>query len=137
VPYTHINANARLGLELQDNTFAPNTGDPNPPASALGPGLAESGYTAGNKHRLPQYRWRKFFSLNSARHRIPFTDVNTRIYLWARPVVASSLNQNTWVNVTARTGGFERFHPDRARPSVVPQDWLKQNAGAEVSYRFC
>ena len=131
VPYTHINANARLGLELQDNTFAPNTGDPNPPASALGPGLLNPVTLQGTSTDSPNMMAEVYqLKLSAASH--PFTDVNTRIYygLDGRSV---SLNQNM-VNVGGTGGSSDSTLTGTA--FVVPQDWLKQNAGAEVSYRF-
>ena len=43
IPLTRVNLNARVGLEMQNDTFAPNTADPNPAGlpglSGLTPGL--------------------------------------------------------------------------------------------------
>ena len=48
VPLTHINANARVGLEVQNNQFAPNTADPTPSGAGLN--------TLNSRARAPRHR---------------------------------------------------------------------------------
>lgn len=131
IPYTHVNANARLGLEIQDNTFAPNTADPNVPTSALGRGLLNPATLQGTTTNSPNMMAEIYqLKLSAASHPLP--DVNTRVFygLDGRSV---SLNQDQ-VNVGGTGGSSDSTLTGTA--FVVPQDWLKQNAGAEASWRF-
>jgi hypothetical protein len=130
VPLTHINVNARVGLELQNDTFAPNTADPSPNGA---PGFASlnpvtlQGTSANSPDMMAQVYQLK---ISAASH--PYADVNTRVYygLDGRSV---SLNQYQ-VN-TGGTGGSSDSNL-AGLAFVVPQDWLKQNVGGEVAYRF-
>ncbi len=130
VPLTHINMNARLGLELQNDTFAPNTADPNPIGapgfSSLNP-VTLQGTTSNSPEMMAEV-----YQLKISAASRPFTNINTRIYygLDGRSV---SLNQYQ-VN-TDGTGGASDSNLS-GLAFVVPQDWLKQNAGGEVDYHF-
>ena len=130
VPLTRINVNARIGLELQDNQFAPNTADPNPSGAAgfssLNPTTLEGTSTTSPGMMAEIYQ----LKISAASH--PFTDVNTRVYygLDGRDV---SLNQYQ-VNVGGTGGSSDSSLAGTA--FVVPQDWFKQNAGVEMGYRF-
>jgi MtrB/PioB family decaheme-associated outer membrane protein len=130
IPYTHINANARIGLELQDNQFAPNTADPTVPSSAMGFGLLNSNLqgTSANSPEMAAEIYQ--LKLSAASHPLP--NVDTRIYygLDGRDV---SLNQYK-VNVGGTGGSSDSALTGTA--FVVPQDWFKQNAGIEGGYRF-
>ena len=131
VPLTHINVNGRLGLEVQNNTFAPNTADPNVPASAIGPGLLSPGSLVGTTASSPEMMAEIYqFKLSAASR--PFKNVNTRVFygLDGRGV---TLNQNM-VNTSGTGGGSDSVLSGVA--FVVPQVWLKQNTGAEVGYRI-
>jgi hypothetical protein len=130
VPATRINLNVRVGLEKQDDTFAPNTADPNPPASAYGVGLlnpSNQGTTANSLNAIATVYQVKL----SASSR-PLSDVDTRVYygLDARDV---TMNQYK-VNVGGTGGSSDSSLVGTAY--VIPQDWFKQNAGAEVGYRI-
>ena len=120
---------------MQDDTFAPNTADPNPSSSAgVLPGLSGlngqlQGTTANSLnvigYGLSGQGQREFESVRQCS--------TTRVYygIDGRSV---SLNQNK-VNVGG-TGGASTDSNASGVAFVVPQDWLKQNAGAEVGYRI-
>jgi hypothetical protein len=130
VPKTRLNLNARVGVELQNNTFAPNTADPNPAGATLtGLNSAMQGTSANSPDMMATVYQLK---LSAASH--PLTDVNTRLYygLDGRSV---SLNQSQ-VYVGGTGGSAADATPGGSPLTVVPQDWLKQNAGAEVGYRI-
>jgi hypothetical protein len=130
VPLTRINVNARVGLEVQNDEFAPNTADPNP-AGATGFGSLNPHTLEGTTTSSPDMMAEVYqLKLSAASH--PFTDVTTRIYygLDGRSV---SLNQYQ-VNTGGTGGSSDSSLAGLA--FVVPQDWLKQNTGAEVGYRF-
>jgi hypothetical protein len=130
VPLTHINVNARLGLEVQNNQFAPNTADPNPAGApgftSLNPTTLQGTTTNSPEMMAEVYQLR----LSAASH--PITDVDTRVFygLDGRSV---SLNQYR-VNVGGTGGSSDSTLNGLA--FVVPQDWFKQNLGGEVGYRF-
>jgi hypothetical protein len=130
IPLTRVNVNARFGLELQDNQFAPNTADPSPPASAFGAGLLNS-LGQGTSTASPSMMAEVYqLKISAASH--PLTDVTTRIYygLDGRDV---SLDQYK-VDVGGTGGSSDSTLSGTAY--VVPQEWFKQNAGVEVGYRF-
>ena len=129
VPNTRINLNLRLGLELQDDMFAPDTADPNPQGA---PGFSNlnsnlQGTSANSLDARAKIIQGKL-SLYS--RPIPNMDVNA-YYGYDRRLV--SLNQ--YQVFTGTTGGsgdttFTGFS------FVVPQEWLKQNAGVDMGYRL-
>jgi hypothetical protein len=130
VPYTHINANARVGLELQDSTFAPNTADPNP-SGAAGFGSLNPVTLQGTSTNSPNMMAEVYqLKLSAASH--PFADVNTRVYYG---LDGRSVSLNQYAVNTSGTGGSSDSNL-AGMSFVVPQDWLKQNAGFEVGYRF-
>jgi hypothetical protein len=130
VPLTRINLNARVGLELQDDQFAPNTADPNPSGAAgfssLNPATLQ-GTTANSPEMMAEIYQVK---VSATSHPLP--NVNTHVFygLDGRSV---SLNQYQ-VNVGGTGGSSDSNLSGLA--TVVPQDWLKENAGGEVGYRF-
>jgi MtrB/PioB family decaheme-associated outer membrane protein len=138
IPRTRINLNARVGVEKQDDNFAPNSADPNPtgaPALLAGGGINNLngtlvGTTADSLNAIATVYQVKVSATSN-----PFANTDTRVYygIDGRSV---SLNQSkVYVGGTggendtlaAGAGNFD---------FVVPQDWLKQNAGAEVGYRI-
>ncbi len=129
VPLTHINVNGRVGLELQNNTFAPNTADPAPSGAGLS---TLNSLGQGTSATSPDIM-ADIYQLRISAASRPLKNVDTRVYygLDGRSV---SLNQFR-VNVGG-TGGPDATLPgDWPQFFVVPQDWLKQNAGFEVGYR--
>jgi MtrB/PioB family decaheme-associated outer membrane protein len=132
IPNTRLNLNARVGVEKQDDTFAPNTADPNPGVLTALSGLNGQlqGTTANSLDAIATV-----YQLKVSAASDPFANLDTRVYygLDGRSV---SLNQSKVV--TGGTGGFSSDSSDTAAnyEFVVPQDWLKQNAGAEVGYRI-
>jgi hypothetical protein len=130
VPMTHINANLRLGLEIQDNMFAPNTADPNP-VGAPGYGTLNPITLQGTSASSPGMTAEVYqFKLSAASH--PLTDVNTRVYYGFD---GRSVSENQFLVQTGGTGGSSDSNL-AGTALVVPQDWFKQNAGFEVGYRF-
>lgn len=130
VPLTHINANARLGLEVQNNQFAPNTADPNPGSApgfnSLNPNTLQ-GTSASSPDMMAEICQLR---LSATSH--PLTDVDTNVFygLDGRSV---SLNQYQ-VNVGGTGGSSDSTLNGLA--FVVPQDWFKQNLGGEIGYRI-
>ncbi len=129
VPNTRINLNLRLGLETQDDMFAPDTADPNPQGA---PGFSNlnaalQGTTANSldaRAKVIQGNIR----LNS--QPAPNWDVNA-YYGYDRRLV--SLNQYQVFTGNTGGGGDTNF---TSSSFVVPQEWLKQNAGFDAGYRF-
>jgi len=125
VPKTRLNGNLRLGLEVQDDTFAPDTADPNPPIGNL-----NTAYQ-GTSHSSPDDIARVIQGRFSAdTHPFERVDANVFYGLDGRLV---TLNQNQVY--TGGTGGSS----DTSFTSsnfVVPQNWFKQNTGAELGYRL-
>lgn len=133
VPKTRLNLNARFGLELQDNTFAPNTADPNPPAGFFGPGLLNSnlqGTTASSPDMMADV-----YQIKASATSHPTTDIDTRVYYG---VDGRNVSLNQFAVNTGSEGGFgtDSSVTKSTLQFVVPQDWLKQNAGGEVAYRI-
>ncbi|HEX3994847.1 MAG TPA: MtrB/PioB family outer membrane beta-barrel protein, partial [Acetobacteraceae bacterium] len=133
VPLTHINVNGRVGLEVQNDTFAPNTADPSPSGAGLS---SLNSFGQGTSTTSPGIM-ADIYQLRLSAASRPLKNVDTRVYygLDGRSV---SLNQNavysgggggstTDAAAAAAIGGTQFF--------VVPQDWVKQNAGVEVGYR--
>jgi hypothetical protein len=131
IPATRVNLNLRAGVEKQDDTFPPNTADPNPTGAAGVSALNSllQGTTAPSPDIVATVYQVK---LSAASH--PFPNFDTRVYygLDARNV---SLNQNA-----VTTGGEGGLTADGSLNGgmffVVPQEWLKQDAGGEVGYRI-
>jgi hypothetical protein len=131
VPLTRINLNARVGVEKQDSTFPPNTADPglsNSFPAAVGLNSNLQGTTANSPDiTATVYQVKVSASSN------PFANFDTRVYygIDGRNV---SLNQYA----VHGSGSGSDATPGSATPYafVVPQDWLKQNAGAEAGYRI-
>ncbi|MGO9157890.1 MtrB/PioB family outer membrane beta-barrel protein, partial [Mycobacterium sp.] len=129
VPLTRINLNARVGVEKQDSTFPPNTADPGAnfgvaPFQNLN--SAGQGTTANSPDILATIYQVKISASSN-----PFANLDARAYygIDGRSV---SLNQYAVFG----SGSGSDSSPGSAAPVafVVPQDWLKQNAGAEVGY---
>jgi len=129
VPKTRINLNLRLGFEMQDDTFAPDTADPN---LAGTPGLANlnsmlQGTTANSLNATATVYQGK---ISADSHPIANTDARVYYGFDGRNV---SLDQ--YRVFTGSTGG-EGDATFTSASYVVPQNWLKQDAGGEVGYRI-
>jgi MtrB/PioB family decaheme-associated outer membrane protein len=129
IPRTRVNLNARVGLEMQDDTFAPNTADPNPTGAAGLPAL--NALLQGTSEDSLDAR-ATVYQIKASATSHPFANTDARIYYGVdgRDV---SLDQYK-VNVGGTGGSSDSSLSGLAY--VVPQDWLKQNAGAEVGYRI-
>jgi hypothetical protein len=140
IPKTRLNFNARVGLELQNDTFAPNTADSGGSnflgatkatnANLTGLNGSLQGTTASSPDMVAEVYQMKI----SASSR-PMKDVDTRVYYG---LDGRSVTQNQYAVYTGGTGGAAADTTPGGAPAIfsVPQDWLKQNAGAEVGYRF-
>jgi MtrB/PioB family decaheme-associated outer membrane protein len=127
VPKTRVNLNVRVGLEMQDDTFAPDTADPNLTGVASNLNGALQGTSANSLNAIARVFQGKV-SVDS--HPIANTDARVYYGFDGREV---TLNQ--YKVFTGGTGG-ETDTAFTAASYVVPQDWLKQNAGGEVGYRI-
>ena len=136
IPRTRINLNARVGVEKQDDNFAPNSADPNPtgaPALLAGGGINNLngtlvGTTADSLNAIATVYQVKVSATSN-----PFANTDTRVYYG---IAGRSVSVNQHAVFGSGTGSDSA--PGSAAPVafVVPQEWLKQNAGAEVGYRI-
>jgi len=133
IPKTRVNFNARVGLELQNDTYAPNTDDPTgrnlTGANLTGLNPALQGTNAGSPDMMATVYQVK---VSAASHPIEYVDTRVFYGLDGRSV---SLHQYQ-VNVGGTGGAAADTTPGGSLLTVVPQDWLKQNAGVEVGYRI-
>ncbi len=130
IPATRVNLNLRVGLEKQDDGFPPNTADPIPSQipGVSGVNAALQGTTAGSLDAIA-----KIYQLKLSADSHPFANAEGRIYygLDGRDV---SINQ--FKVTTGATGGGAADASLIGTQFAVPQNWFKQNAGGEFSYRF-
>jgi len=133
IPQTRINLNARVGVEKQDDTFPPNTADPGlTPSllSAAGLNSAGQGTTANSPDiTATVYQIR----LSASSHPILNTNIDAWYGIDGRDVSLNQYKVNTIGapgGETADTGLAPTFS------FVVPQDWLKQNAGIDAIYHL-
>jgi hypothetical protein len=133
IPKTRLNLNARVGLELQNDTFAPNTADPGGAnltgANLTGLNSALQGTTAGSPDMMATV-----YQVKASASSRPLPNVDTRFYYG---VDGRSVSLNQYNVFTGGTGGAAAdTTPGGATnfDTVVPQDWLKQNAGGDVGY---
>lgn len=126
---TRINFNLRGGLELQDDTFAPDSGDPN---LATAPGFSNLNSTLQGTSANSLNARAKIIQGRASvyTHPMPKMDA-TAYYGYDRRLV--SLNQ--YEVFTGNTGGAGDTN-FTSSSFVVPQEWLKQNAGFDVGYRI-
>lgn len=130
-PQTRVVFNGRVGVELQDSTFTPNSADP-----ALSS-------TLGN----PTYSW--FKNLNSMNQGTSATSPNARAYIYEGNIsltteLATHLTGRATYSIDGRDVHLNQYQvwiggtsPDAQANTavyVVPQSWVKQNAGAELDY---
>ncbi|HEY1932645.1 MAG TPA: MtrB/PioB family outer membrane beta-barrel protein [Acetobacteraceae bacterium] len=135
IPETRVNLNARVGVEQQNDAFAPNTADPSGAnltgASLTGLNPMLQG-TSGNSPDITATVYQVRLSANT--HPIPRTDFDLFYGIDGRSV---SLNQ--YKVITGGTGGSGADTTPGGATNfnfVVPQDWLKQDAGANATYRL-
>ncbi len=135
IPLTRINLNARVGVEKQDDTFAPNTADPSGAnligANLIGLNSALQGTTAGSPDITATVYQLK---VSAASH--PFANADTRVWYG---IDGRNVTLNQYKVFTGGTGGSAADTTPGGATNfafVVPQDWLKQNAGAELGYRI-
>lgn len=130
VPKTRINLNARVGVEKQDDNFAPNTADPNPSvASGYGSLQYLNGTLLGTTQSALDaiatiYQVRVSASSN------PFPKVDTNVYYG---IDGRDVSLNQYKVIGSGSGSDSSLS---GTYYVVPQEWFKQNAGAEVGYRL-
>ena len=129
VPRTRLNLNARVGVEKQDDLFAPNTASPNLTAGQLTAFGLNTGMLGTNGVSPDITATIYQLKLSASSNPLPRTDARVYYGLDGRNV---QLNQ-----YAVATGGHA---PDTigslTYSYVVPQNWFKQYAGAEVGYRI-
>lgn len=127
LPRTRLNLNARVGLEKQDDKFAPNTASPNLTGAQLTAFGLNSNYlgTTTTSPDITATVYQLKVSANS--HPLPSTNVRAYYGFDGRSV---SLDQ-----FAVATGGHA---PDTVGSLtysyVVPQNWFKQYLGGEAGY---
>ncbi|HUB16668.1 MAG TPA: OmpA family protein [Acetobacteraceae bacterium] len=133
IPDTRLNLNARVGVEKQDDTFPPNSADP-----GIGTFIGTTGFLhlnpmlQGTSEDSPDITATVYQVKVSANNQsIPRTDIDAFYGIDGRSV---SLNQ---YGVYGSGLGLDSA-PGSATPYafVVPQDWLKQSAGADLTYKL-
>jgi outer membrane protein OmpA-like peptidoglycan-associated protein len=130
IPLTRVNLNVRVGLEKQDNTFSPNTADPNLAGTpgATGLLLRQFGTTATSPDIIAEVYQVK---LTADSH--PFT--NAEVKAWYG-LDARNVSLNQFKVQTGATGGYSTDSNLNGFEFVVPQNWLKNNFGGEFSYHI-
>ena len=133
VPKTRLNFNARVGLELQNDSFAPNTADPRG-ANLTGANLSGlNGGLQGTTAGSPDMTATVYQVKVSATSR-PLPNVDTRVFYG---IEGRTVNLNQFQVFTGGLGGAQAdATPGTGAAFVVPQEWQKQKAGAEVGYRI-
>jgi len=133
VPDTRLNLNARVGVEKQDDDFPPNTADP-----GIGAFRGTTGFLnlnpmlQGTSEDSPDITATVYqVRVSANNHSIPSTDIDAFYSVDGRNV---SLNQYAVYG----SGTGSDSSPGSATPYafVVPQDWLKQAAGADLTYKL-
>jgi outer membrane protein OmpA-like peptidoglycan-associated protein len=134
IPLTRINLNARVGVEKQNDTFAPNTADPGAsglvgvtPFQNLNSAVQGTGPLNSPDITATVYQ----VKLSASTHPIPDIDINAHYGVDGR-----SVDVKNYAVYGSGTGSDSS--PGSAAPYafVVPQDWLKQNAGADLTYKL-
>ena len=138
LPNTKVNVNARYGVEMQNDAYPANTGDP-----ALVPGGPPGGLThltdfggvwLGTSAASPNIL-AQVYQGNVGVTSTPITNltVGAKYALDGRNV---SIDQSGAV-CTGSTGGFGAdTGPNSCVTYVVPQEWFKQKVTADVDYRI-
>lgn len=130
-PHTRVVFNGRVGMELQDETFTPNSADP-----SLSPTLGS-----------PTYSW--FKNLNSLNQGTSATSPDARAYVYQGNLsfsteLAEHLDGRITYSLDGRDVHINQYQvwiggtsPDAQANTavyVVPQNWLKQTGGVELDY---
>ncbi len=126
IPRTRLNLNARVGVERQDSAFPPNTADPDPSAASgysnLNP-VTLQGTTANS----PDIEAKVYEGTLSATA-TPLARSSLRLY-YGFDGRSVSLNQ-----YLVYTGGQTNDARLTGSGYVIPQNWVKQNAGFDFGY---
>jgi MtrB/PioB family decaheme-associated outer membrane protein len=133
VPLTHINVNGRVGIEVQDDTFAPNTADPSPSGAGLNTlNSLGQGTTAASPNMMADV-----YQLKVSASSRPIQNVDTRVYygLDGRDVTVNQYKVYAGGTGGGATDAAAAAAVGSTQFFVVPQNWLKQNVGFEVGYR--
>lgn len=129
IPKTRLNLNMRVGFELQNDTFAPDTADPNP-TGAAGLGNLNSSLQGTSASSLAGEATVVQGNVSAATHPTAKTDARVFYGFDGRHV-----DENQYQVYTGGVGGSSDSSLNGVF-YVVPQTWLKQNAGAEAGYRL-
>lgn len=125
IPDTRVNLNGRFGVEMQDSAFSPNTADPYPSTAS---GFSDmNAAVEGTSALSPDIRAR-VYELKVSASSSPVSNVSLRAYygLDGRHV---SLNQF----MVFSGGGLSDARLTGVN-YVIPQDWVKQDAGLNLGY---
>ncbi len=127
LPSTRINVNGRFGLEMQDDTFPANTGDPGITSSSLG-GHLNSLLQGTNGNSLNATATVYQGNMTVSSHLLTDLDAHISAGFEGRNV---SLNQ-----YKVYYGGSSADGNQSTAVYVVPQEWLKEKTAADLSYRI-
>lgn len=129
IPKTRLNLNLRVGIEAQNNELPPNTLDTTIPAGSTLTGLNSTlGQAAMQAPDLVATIIQAKLSATSN----PWEGVNTRIFYGFDE---RSVNHYALTSYVGATGGLASdTTPGGSLMTSVPQDWTKENMGAEAGY---
>lgn len=140
IPKTRLNFNARVGIEKQNDNFAPNSADPGG-ANLTGANVSAANLVGLNSSLVQSGMpspdlMATVYQIKVSANSNPFPNIDTRIFY---DIDARNMNKSSIpVYVGGGGGSSADTTPGGASSSslltAVPQDWLKENAGAEVGY---
>lgn len=134
VPATRLNLNARMGVEKQNDDFAPNTADP-PGENLIGANLTGlNSNLQGTTFNSPDIT-AVVYQVNASANSHPLTNFDSRVYYG---IDGRHVTLNQFAVTTGGTGGAGAdVTPGGATnvAFVVPQDWTKQHGGLELGYK--
>lgn len=132
IPKTRLNLNLRVGIEKQNDSFAPNSADP----SSVG--ISAANLAGVNPTTLVQSGMPSpdlmatVIQAKVSANSNPFQNIDTRIFYG---IDERSMNKSSLSIYPGGGGGSSAdTTPGGGMITAVPMDWLKQNAGAEVGY---
>jgi hypothetical protein len=136
IPRTRLNFNARLGFEGQDANFPPNTADPiglSSAGHAPFQNLSDLNGTLVGTNASSLNAMATVYQINVRASSNPFENADARAYYG---VDGRSVSLNQYAVYGSGTGSDSAPGSNAPVAFVVPQDWLKQNAGIEMGYNI-
>lgn len=129
VPKTRLNLNLRAGLELQDATFPPDSADPFP---QVVPGFSNLNSNLQGTSKTSLNASAAVYQGKVSADSHPIENSDARVYYGFD---GRTVNLDQYKVFSTNTGG-EGDASFTTPYYVVPQDWLKQNAGFDLGYRI-